>query len=375
MPISTKFDYIIIGAGCAGLSLAYRLLEKNYKICILESSDNINSKNKLWSFWDTYKHPFSHLVKKKWKQLLIKNELESIRIDCSKYNYQTIDSHNFNNYVLDNIKLSKNINIVFSEKVNDIYKNYNDIVLITNNNKYCCNHVFDSRPNKIIVNMRQQFFGAYIESKKQIFNESLPVFMDFSNVKNKLHFVYLLPFSKNEALVESTYFSSQKESNLLDEYYINEYMQKNFINNEYFIKSIEVGSIPMDVDINSLSEKYITMIGSYSGVTRASTGYTFINIQRQADFIVKQILNNKNKYNKKKYFHPYILRKMDKIFLEIIKKKPEYIKKVLMSMFRGKKHNSQIRFLSDIPTFLDIIKIILYIPKKKFIKYLIGLKE
>ena len=73
MSTDNKYDYIIIGAGCAGLSLAYRLLNKNYKVCILESNTNINEKNKIWSFWDTKKTPFNHLIKKKWESLIIKN--------------------------------------------------------------------------------------------------------------------------------------------------------------------------------------------------------------------------------------------------------------------------------------------------------------
>ena len=80
MPTENKYDYIIIGAGCAGLSLAYRLLNKNYRICILESNRNVNVINKLWSFWDTKKTPFNHLVKKRWKSLTITNDTESINI-------------------------------------------------------------------------------------------------------------------------------------------------------------------------------------------------------------------------------------------------------------------------------------------------------
>ena len=34
------FDFIIIGAGCAGLSLAYRLADTKYKVCVLEKNSN-----------------------------------------------------------------------------------------------------------------------------------------------------------------------------------------------------------------------------------------------------------------------------------------------------------------------------------------------
>ena len=37
-----KYDVIIIGAGCSGLSLAYRLLNTNKKVCVIEKF----SKNK-----------------------------------------------------------------------------------------------------------------------------------------------------------------------------------------------------------------------------------------------------------------------------------------------------------------------------------------
>ena len=38
MLINYDFDLIIIGAGCAGLSLAHRLTGEDYKVCILELS-------------------------------------------------------------------------------------------------------------------------------------------------------------------------------------------------------------------------------------------------------------------------------------------------------------------------------------------------
>ena len=50
MQIHNNYDYIIIGAGCAGLSLAYRLLNKNYTVCILESQENIMKIRKMSLF-------------------------------------------------------------------------------------------------------------------------------------------------------------------------------------------------------------------------------------------------------------------------------------------------------------------------------------
>ncbi|MDG2171386.1 MAG: lycopene cyclase family protein [Gammaproteobacteria bacterium] len=374
MSIRNKYDFIIIGAGCAGLSLAYKLINSKYKICILELSNNINKRNKLWSFWDTYETPFSHLIKKKWNNLIIRNEDESIKINCNRYKYQSISSKDFNNYILEKINISENIDIFFSEEVVNISKKTNLIELTTKQSTYLCDHIFDSRPSKNNFFMMQQFYGAYVKSKNDIFDDNSAVFMEFSNLRNKFHFNYILPFSRNSALIESTYFSSKKEYNMLNEDYINEYMKLNYRNEKYEIEKVEFGSIPMDTSINSLADSYITKIGSYSGATRASTGYTFINIQKQTDRLANLLPNLKSSRNKK-YFHSLVLRNMDNIFLKILSRNPSYMKKALMCLFRTKSHNSQIRFLSDTPSFIDIIKIIIYLPKVKFLYYSLKRKD
>ena len=373
MLINYDYDLIIIGAGCAGLSLAHRLTGENYKVCILELSDNINSKNKLWSFWDTYEIPYKDIIKKKWVNLIIKDKNKTSEINCDRYSYNSIDSHDFNNYIFKVIQENKNIDLILSSEVLNIRKEEKSISVTTNKNKYICKHVFDSRPENIKVNMWQQFFGSYIKAEQEIFDDQKATFMEFSKLRNKFHFMYILPFSPTEALIESTYFSSKKENNMLDEEIIKKYMQNNFPNSEFKIMKSEHGSIPMDTKIKAGSQKYITKIGSYSGATRASTGYTFINIQKQADHIIQllpRILMGKS--TPKKNFHSYLLRKMDQVFLDIVDNDPDFMKGALIKLFSSKIHDAQIRFLSDIPNIFDLIKVIILLPKIKFLKYSLG---
>ena len=371
MSIINKYDYIIIGAGCAGLSLAYRMINKNFKVCIIEIQNNINIKNKLWSFWDTYENPFDHLLEKQWSKFIVQNETKKLNINCDKYQYKSINSHNFNNYVLESINKRNNIDIYFSLPVEKINKNTNKIEIRTKEGIFLCNHIFDSRPNFSSVFMWQQFFGAYVKTSKDVFDETSPIIMDFSNIKSKFHFNYFLPFKKNFALIESTYFSSEFLEENLDKNYIKKYMEKNYSGIDYTIQQTETGRIPMDVNLNSNSDfEYVTRIGSYSGATRASTGYAFINIQKQSD----QIMNNLNNLKKlKKYHHNIVIRKMDDIFLKLLKDDPEYIKEALIELFSSKNSESQIKFLSDIPNIIDIVKILKNLPKKKFLLYSMGM--
>ena len=62
-----EFDYIIIGGGCAGLSLAYEL-ETNQKLkdkslAIIEPREEYK-RDKTWSFWKVLNHNFEDCVKK-----------------------------------------------------------------------------------------------------------------------------------------------------------------------------------------------------------------------------------------------------------------------------------------------------------------------
>ena len=63
---------------------------------------------------------------------------------------------------------------------------------------------------------------------------------------------------------------------------------------------------------------------------------------------------------------------MDKVFLSIVSNNPNYMKYALMRLFRSRSHESQIRFLSDVPNIIDIFKIVFYLPKIEFLKFTFG---
>ena len=60
-----EFDYIIIGGGCAGLSLAYELETNNNlkdkTLAIIESRKEYK-RDKTWSFWKVVDHNFEDCV-------------------------------------------------------------------------------------------------------------------------------------------------------------------------------------------------------------------------------------------------------------------------------------------------------------------------
>ena len=115
-----EFDYIIIGGGCAGLSLAYELdlhkKLKNKKLAIIDPRANYK-RDKTWSYWNLKNHNFEDCVKKSWNTFLVSDTNREVnRSHCSSYPYQSIDSEKFYQKILKRLK--KNKNIFFKKKLN-----------------------------------------------------------------------------------------------------------------------------------------------------------------------------------------------------------------------------------------------------------------
>ena len=107
-------------------------------------------------------------------------------------------------------------------------------------------------------------------------------------------------------------------------------------------------------------------IGSAGGMTRLSTGYTFLNIQEHSKYICKNIENiDKSKIYKigKKYEF------LDNIFLKVLEETPEKMPGILFNMFKASP-NVIIKFLSNKSNILEDLFIILKMPKLTFIKAL-----
>ena len=351
-----EFDYVIIGGGCAGLSLAYELqINKKLEIkslAIIEPRPEYK-RDKTWSFWKVADHNFEDCVIKSWNNFSINLPQKTKELKTNKFPYQAIDSGAFYKKIID--ALSKNNNIQF----------FKDINKININNSYIFNSVPQSNLDK--SKLWQHFQGVEIETSRDIFDDEIINLMDFDcEQRNNVHFFYTLPFSKNRALIETTWLSKLDANSLKDyDIQIERYIKNNLGIKTYNIKYKEKGAIPLFYPSYSKKTNKIN-IGSAGGMTRLSTGYTFLNIQEHSKFIKNNIDNidslNNYTFGKKYKF-------LDNIFLRALKKHPEKMPDLFFNMFMSPS-NAVIKFLSNKSNIFEDILIILKMPKWIFIKAL-----
>ena len=350
----------IIGGGCSALSLA-RLINKlpNYKFNLFLGDKNKINKDHFWGFWkfeineDAYDN--ANHVWSKWS--INTNDSKHI-LTSMKHPYCVIKRHLWLEICRKQLQSEKTT--IFE---NDVLEK--DDKLFIKNNKIKGNLVFDSRPPKLPSNvLLQHFEGFVVTSNKDVFDEKLVTLMDFRCDQSRgMHFIYLLPFSKRKALVESTMFSKIVENK---EYYsteISKYL-KNYYNLIEFKKSDhEKGVIPMHYISNESKEAY--NIGTRGGAVRPSSGYAFTFIQKQAYQIISQIKNRK-KINTK--IHNNIDLFLDKIFINVINEYPLLAPKIFSGLARILNGDEMAKFMSGYASPITTCKIIISMPKIPFIK-------
>jgi len=351
-----EFDYVIIGGGCAGLSLAYELeineKLKNKTLAIIEPRKEYK-RDKTWSFWKVAPHNFDDCVKKNWDNFSVNIPGKTNYLECKNFPYQSIDSGLFYEKIKN--KLKKNENIFFFKNIEEI-NTQNSLV-------------FNSVPNikKNHLNLWQHFCGVEIKTENDIFDEKIFNLMDFDcEQRESVHFFYTLPYAKNRALVETTWLSKMNDNSQKDyENQINNYIKNNLKIKNYEITYKEEGAIPLFYPLNK-NEKNKINIGTAGGMTRLSTGYTFLNIQEHSKYIRENIDNISNA---KKFEIDRKYKFLDEIFLRVLKKNPEKMSDVFFKMFKTSP-KTVIKFLSNKSNFLEDLSIIFKMPKWIFIKAL-----
>ena len=354
-----EFDYVIIGGGCAGLSLAYEL-EINHKLkdkslAIIEKRKEYK-RDKTWSFWKVINHNFEDCVIKSWNNFSINTTQNSHELNSVNFPYQSINSGKF--YEKINLKLSSNPNVSFFKGLSEI----------NSTNSIIFNSIFKGDLNK--SKYWQHFQGIEIETSKNIFDDEILNLMDFNcDQRNDVHFFYTLPFSKNRALIETTWLSDLKDQSLMDyDLQLENYIKNNLGIQNYKINFTEKGTIPLFYPSVEKNNRVIN-IGSAGGMTRISTGYTFLNIQEHSKYLSKNI---ENITNKKKYHLGKKYEFLDKVFLNVLKNNPEKMPDIFYKMFQNSA-NTVIRFLSNKSNIFEDLKIINKMPKIIFLKALINL--
>lgn len=346
----------------------------NDKTILLIDADTKKVNDRTWCFWEKGNGNWDVIVHKQWHTAIFASDTFRKSLDFEGYTYKMIEGLDFYNHIFAELEKHENV-FVIHQKVKGFSASDTQVIVKTDTEEFTCNKIFNSIYNpelplsqiKYPV-LQQHFIGWKVKTKEPVFTPDAATFMDFSiPQKGNTRFMYILPTTPHEALVEYTLFSEKLLPIHEYENAIKDYLSDLGVTH-YEITDTEKGSIPMTVypfwDNNS---KNVLHIGSAGGWTKASTGYTFKNADRKSAELVA-FLNTQSdlsKFQKKNRFWFY-----DLLLLDILYRTNEKGSAIFSSMFKSGKAGLIFKFLDEETSPAEDLQVILKCPKAPFIKAL-----
>jgi lycopene beta-cyclase len=378
------YNYIFTGAGLSALMTVYEMIlsqKFENKSILLIDIDAKKTNDRTWCFWEKENEQFDTIVSKKWHSALFANQKFSRNLDFNPYQYKMIRGLDFYNLVFDLIKKQNNITFI-NDNIISFNDNDNQVVLITEKENYTCKKLFNSIYNPENVKsqtkyplLSQHFIGWFVKTKEEIFNTEQATFMDFSlEQKGNTRFMYVLPTSSTEALLEPTLFSHHLLKKEEYEAEILLYLKKLGVS-DFEITEKEQGNIPMTCyPFWKHNTRNIINIGSAGGWTKASTGFTFRHTTKKAKKLVAFLQNDSDtstalsmtNFGKKDKFWFY-----DLLFLDVLDKNNELGSAVFSALFKNGNPSLVLKFLDHETSFIEDLQVMMKCPKKPFIKALL----
>lgn len=382
--LKRDYDYIICGAGCAGLSLLMRMILDPFfdkKKILAIDKDHKNKNDRTWCFWEKEEDIFENIVHHRWQNLEFHSSSFSSKFNIAPYRYKMIRSIDFYNHVLQAAEGKSNISFLYDDILN-VYSEDDTAIVQTGTNTYKAEYVFNSitGPDKRflfeennaskpagVYTLLQHFKGWMIETEDDVFDTDTAGFMDFRVAQTYgSTFVYVLPVSKRSALVEYTLFNEKLLSQQEYEDALKNYINK-FLNiTSYNISDEEYGIIPMSNYRFSQQQGRVINIGTAGGQTKASSGFTFKFIQKQSKKIVDDLVQQKQLLMKdnftKKKFHLY-----DSVLLHVLHHKKMNGDEIFARIFKKNPPQRVLAFLDNETGLWDDLHILSSVPSKIFL--------
>lgn len=373
------YDFVFIGIGASNSLLLLNLIQKNCNennsFAIIESNSKVEN-DKTYCFWSysnsSIVRELSPIISHSYSVINV-NQTDSQKIDEQPYYY--IRSSDLYNHTKE--KISQHNIAIHRDHVEHISAGNEFYTIKTSNSVFFTRFIFDSRApslsnlNSKEIYIHQSFYGLYIKCENDVFDKQAFNMMNFNiEQSNYTQFIYILPFSNNEALVELTRFGVDKIDTDYAKGILDNFLSQSF--GDYEILGDETGCIPMTTFQNNGSEfEGVLNTGANANMIKPSTGYGFKKMFEYAEVVTDKIVSgdlthfNKMPIQSKSRFLFY-----DRLLLTILLFWPNEGKKIFTRLFKRHNISTIFQFLDEKTSLYQEIKIFMSLPIIPFLKAL-----
>lgn len=395
-------DIILAGAGLSGLTLALELACRpafQGKSILLLDRDDKKQNDRTWCFWATDREPLPPVVYRSWDRCRFYSQGFETEMRIAPYRYRMVRGIDFYEWARKELA-----NHAYITQIQTGIRHIDPVagIVRTDAGDFSAPVVFNSAFTKIPVLppssplyptpplsteppsgppsdrllragvfLLQHFKGWLIKTAAPAFDPATVTFMDFRiEQRGETRFVYVLPFSETDALVEFTVFSPALLPAPEYDGELKSYLEQYLKIKDYKVQETEFGVIPMtDYPFPARAEGRLIHIGTAGGFVKASSGYAFKRTQRKIRAFV-DAWERRGFPDPATLRSPWLFRAFDSIFLRVLANRNELGSAIFTSLFQKLPSTLVLRFLDEDSSMPDNLRLVSAPPVRPFLRAL-----
>jgi len=352
--------HLVLGAGCAGLSLACALLDAGVgeRIVLVDRRTGFDH-DRTWCFWDTWADlPFAALATHRWPRWqLVGRDGRAVERACARHPYLHLPADRFYRAALDRLAAAPNVELRLGERVLEVAAGTDAVRVRTARGELDAAVAYDAmggagplqrgRPAGA-VELRQRFLGLEVETERPVFDPGRATLMDFRAppaTGGGLRFMYVLPFGPTRALVEDTTLGGDAERAGDRRAAIAAHLEQVWGAGAVRVVREERGVLPMTTHAFPLVHgPRLVAVGAAAGALRPSSGYAFVRLQRHVRAVARAAAAGAPPPARLGRRRHAVL---DGLFLRALSTDPAGFDRHLLALVRGTRPETFARFMTD----------------------------
>lgn len=380
------FDFAIVGAGVSGLCLAWLLTDpasplRDRSVLLIDGADDEDELRAL-SFWSRGDIALEPLVRHSWRTLAVFDGEQEQRLPLREHSYRTLFFADLQRETKERLARHPQHRLVSGRLQSLVQAEDGGAVsLLVDGTSYEARWVFDSRFRRSALRvdtrrwhlLQQHIHGWIVRTEHDAFDPEAATFLDFRELGagtgpaatgpgRGARFVYTLPFSRREALVEIVSLSPVDAAAQLRAYLLQACGVERFT-----IVAREGGVTPLtEMPFDPREGARVRRIGIASGCIKPSTGYALTRILDEGTAILRSLERHGDPFHTPRASRTY--RLLDGVLLELWQHEPALVPSIFAALFARNPPDRVLRFLDERAGAGEVLRLIASLPALPFLR-------